>query len=463
MVHPVLRLALGSTAALTAACSWSRFGDVTDNPPVVMLERPDNMRTGFGVALTPAKLDDRSLVVVSGEPGTSLAALFDLGSGEKPNLKAVDSHFCNNALGKCFLGASVAYLPRTAQPPPKNKGDEQRPDAESCVALGLGHANIDGSGVFFECQDKAAFARQVPERYFDSVDAALRTDQNESVTLASDGSESPALVVGAPSALTTGRAWYYPPDAADPVELTPAGKTATGFGSEVAVMALGGGSWLFAVSAPGAGELHLFRATGTEPHYLGCLGGTPGFGRTLGTGYVNGGNEAAGQPPELLVADFDKVTVLDATKLATLPDATGISCTLAALPEGALRNSFGCGSTKDTSDCSSSDFGVALAVGDIDGDGDGEVLVGAPQMGVHGEHGVGAVLIYDADEPGDATLSDTRFIADGENGDAIGGALAAGSIGDRDVIVAGGPRSGQVALFYCSSLVPPALRGTRCE
>jgi hypothetical protein len=457
-------VALSLLGLASAACSWSRFGDVTENAPVVLLERPGNMTTGFGVTLTSGvRDDDRSLLVIGGEPGTSPAALFDLGSGDTANLEALDSHFCNNALGKCFLGSSVAYVPRTAQPPPEDDRDDPRPEAKSCLALGLGLSNIDGAGVFFECEDKAAFSRKVPEDYEMGVAFALKTDQNETVALASDGRESPAVVVGAPSALKTGRAWYYPASSSEPVELTPAGTTANGFGSKVAIIATGDDSWFFAVSAPNSGQLHLFRATGDEPHYLGCLGGTPGFGRTLTTGHLRAGTKDAGELPELVVADYDKVSVFEVAPLAALPDATGISCSLAALPAETLRNSFGCGSTKDTSDCSTSDFGVALAVGDVDGDGDGEVLVGAPQLAVRGEHGVGAVLVYDVDTPGDSTLSDTRFITGGKNGDSIGGSVAAASIGQRDVIVGGGPRSGTVALFYCSSLVPPALRGARCN
>jgi hypothetical protein len=448
----------------SGACSWSRFGDVTEDAPVVLLERPGNLTTGFGVTLSAATRDDGSeLLLVTGEPGTSPAALFELGSGDKPKLDAIDSHFCNNSRGKCFLGSSIAYVANTALPPPEDDRDDPRPDASSCLALGLGLSNIDGAGVFFECEDGSAFARRVPEDYDPDVKFALTSDQNETVALASDGRSNPALVVGAPAALKTGRAWYYPPSSSEPVELRPAGTTANGFGSKVAAIATGDDSWFFAVSAPNSGELHLFRASGDEPHYLGCLGGTPGFGRTLATGYVRAGSEAGGELPELIVADYDKVTVFEVAPLAALPDASGISCSLAALPARTLRNSFGCGSTTDTSDCSTSDFGVSLAVGDVDGDGDGEVLVGAPQMAVGGEHGVGAVLVYDVDAPGDGALSDTRFITGGENGDSIGGSVAAVSIGDRDLIVGGGPRSGQVALFYCSSLVPQALRGPRCE
>jgi hypothetical protein len=445
----------GLLALLASGCSWSRFSDVTENSPIVRLERPDNMNTGFGVMLATGSLDGRSLLLVGGEPGTSPAALFDLGKGDSPNLTALDSHFCDNSQGKCFLGSSMVYLPHTV-----TSGAQDHRPVDSCVALGLGRPNFGDLGVLFECQDKTAYSRPVIAAYEDDVDFALTHDQNETIAVAGDGADDPLLVVGAPAALMTGRAWFYAPGSDAPIELRPPQKTADGYGTRVAAVAVGSAAWLLAVAAPNSGELHLFRTDGTAATYLGCLGGTPGFGRTLASGFVSA---AAGGPQQLLVADYDAVFVLDTAPLAELPEAAGISCTLAALPPGTLRSSFGCGSSKDTGDCSDSDFGAAVAVADLDGDLDGEVLVGAPQMAVFGTHGVGAILVYDVDAPGDGALSDVRFVASGESGDALGGSVAAGSIGSRDVIVGGEPRSGHVSLHYCSSLVPPALGGTRCE
>jgi len=446
----------GALLALAAGgCSWSRFGDVTENTPVVRLERPQNMNTGFGVTLASGNLDGRSLLLVGGEPGTSPAALFDLGKGDAPNLDAIDSHFCNNGQGKCFLGMSMVYLPHTV-----TSAEQDHRPVDSCVALGLGKPNFGDYGVFFECQDQTAYSRPVIPSYYSDVKFALDKDQNETIYVAGDGADDPVLAVGAPAALGTGRAWYYAPGGDEPSELKPPQKTAGGYGTGVAVVPLGAGRSLMAVSAPSAGELHLFRTDGTAATYLGCLGGTPGFGRTLTTGYVSPIGSA---PPELIVADFDAVFVFETAPLAALPEATNVTCTLAALPPETLRNSFGCGSTKDTGDCSASDFGAALAVADVDGDGDGEVLVGAPQMSVYGTHGVGAILVYDVDAPGDGALSDVRFVASGTSNDALGGAVAAGSNGSRDIIIGGEPKSGQVSLHYCSSLVPPTLTGTRCE
>jgi hypothetical protein len=240
---------------------------------------------------------------------------------------------------------------------------------------------------------------------------------------------------------------------------------ASGYGTTVAVVALAADRWLFAVGAPGGDAVHLFRAEGASADYLGCLGGTPDFGRVLATGQVPSSSapEIGDDVAELVVSDRSTVYVFDGARLATLPAATDVSCTLAALPEHALVSSFGCGSTPETQQCSSSDFGAALAVGDVDGDGDGEVLVGAPQMTVYGEHGVGSVLIYDVETRDDGELSDLRFIASGEPGDALGGSVAAVPIGGRDLIVGGLPRAGKIGLFYCSGLVPGEKRGARCE
>jgi hypothetical protein len=448
-------------AGLSASCSWSRFDDVTEKGPIEFLKKPANMQTGFGVVLTTGTLDGRPRLVVGGEHGTSPAAIFDPSNGQTPNLTALASNYCvGTADIACFLAPQLAYVPKT------RTGAAQNKEVTNCVVVGLGEANIEGNGVKFEC-DETSFSRPVlsARGYVSDVDHALRTGQDEPLALATDGSENPAVLVGAP---THELAWYYAPESDVPVRLSPpvaVEDLPLGFGNSVAAIRLGERSWLFAVSAQDGGQLHLFRAEGERPRYLGCLGGTPDFARRVVAGLVPGPAtpEIGDDVPDLVVSDRTTVFVFDGEKLAALPETDTMTCTLAALPEKTLIASFGCGSTPDTSECSSSDFGAALAVGDIDGDGDNEVIVGAPQMTVRGEHGAGAVLLYDVDSLGDGVLQDVRFLAQGEQGDALGGTVAAASIGDRDVLIAGAPRSGKVGLFYCSSMVPGAKRGKRCE
>jgi hypothetical protein len=448
-------------AALSAGCSWSRFDDVTENGPVEFLKKPDNMQTGFGVVLATGLQDGRPRLVVGGEYGTSPAAVYDPSNAQAPNLSALVSNFCVSSVDTpCFLAPQIAYVPRTRI---ENRGNLE---VTGCVAVGIGRSNNEGDGVFFNCAE-TSFARPVlnVRGYVADVKHALTVGQNEPVALATDGSENPPVLVGAP---THELAWYYTPESDVPVRLTPPVAVADlpkGFGNAVAAVKLAERKWLFAVSAQDGGQLHLFRAEGERARYLGCLGGTPDFARRVVAGPVPASDapEIGDDVADLVVSDRATVFVLDGAKLGALPETDIMSCTLAALPENTLIASFGCGSTPDTSDCSSSDFGAALALGDIDGDGDNEVIVGAPQMTVRGEHGAGAVLLYDVDTLGDGVLQDVRFLAQGEEGDALGGSVAAASIGDRDVLIAGAPRSGEVGLFYCSSMVPGAKRGKRCE
>lgn len=155
---------------------------------------------------------------------------------------------------------------------------------------------------------------------------------------------------------------------------------------------------------------------------------------------------------ELVVATQDSVHVFDGASLAAVAPAPDEPCGTDWLPKGAETAQFSCEESSDTSDCAVSKFGQALAVADVDGDGRGEVVVGAPEMTVRGKSAAGAVLIYEVPSSGAAALADTRLLSTADSGNRFGAALATVPQRTRDVILAGVPGAAKTVLLYCNSL-----------
>ncbi len=407
---------------VAAGCSWSRFDDVQDDAPVVLLNAPGNVK-GFGSSLASVSEGGRVLLMVGGGArGPNGAALYSLGTGQSPSTDALEASHCGQG---CFVAKSIAAL-SSAQAPASQRN--------ACFATGYTPSSIGGTGIFMRCDETSA----TPFEYTLPLPAAVTFDPaQEDLLLTSDNSAQPTLLAGLPSA---GRAWFYAPGSMSPTDLTPTSADSS-FGSALAVRSGG-----FAVGAPDEAHVWLFDSTGTA---TACVSGAPGFGRTLAAGDVNGDGAE-----DLVVADADTVHVLSGAALASLS-----STTCASFDSGAELAALGCRSTADVDGCNASDFGAALAVGDIDGDGDGEVAVGAPNMTVRGESKGGAVLVYDAEGEHPTYLTEARFLASAESGDRLGASVVMARQPDRDLLVAGGT-GGKVAVFYCTKL---SKHGSRCE
>jgi len=453
--------------ALNVACSWSRYDDVVKDSPIVLLSRPKAVSSGFGSSLATARVGDSATLLVGGSPLESGGAEFDLGSSDSPTLQARDTGHCLGSDAPCYFSSSPVALARA-------QGPDKVPEPV-CFVDGAGTAS-DKTGIAVRCSDHVEYALPIPSVAQGLLTFSIDHAQPTLFRFGADHGPDPALLASADEETAV---WYYPPlsrkfidipnPAAVPNKKTGAQeweKLDPSQSRSLTIARVGTDGRLLAVGTPHLGSVRLFfAADGVTPSYIGCLGGTSGFGRASTAGPVTAGDK----DDELVISDDSIVYVFDAAKLATLEPTLGTDCSLGALPAGSLVTSFTCGSTKNISGCDASEFGAALGVGDLDGDGDGEVVVGAPGMTVRHTSRAGALLIYDVEPPKPGTnehlydLKDIAFLSSADADDQLGRSIALPDLGDRQVLAAGAPGGGKAALFYCPSFLPPELAGARCQ
>lgn len=437
---------LGALVFCASACSWTRFDDVTKNAPVVLLEKPDSMNGGFGVSLSTATNDGQTELLVGGTVSVSGAALYELGQDDAPGTKAIDTGYCSGDGGPCSLSSLTAGFANASGP------DRARP---LCFAVGSG-AVTNKQGLVVRCQDHTEYTLGMPPAAQDLLAASIAQNQPRDFPMATDRSADPVLLASLPEKHL---AWFYPAKSTSFSELpVPSGVDVAdpNFGKSLAVLAVRGGSVL-ALGVPGKAQVLLWKTDGgAASNFIGCLAGAPGMGRALA-----GGNVAGDGGDDLVVSDDTHVQVMDGAALFALPETASSECVLSAKIPGALIDWFDCSSTDHVAECEKSEFGATLAVGDLDGDGAGEVVVGAPKMTVNGKENAGALLVYELNLSG-AALVDTRFMSSAEAGDELGRSIVTPHVGKRDIIAAGAPGHGKAALFYCSALLPAGQAGSRC-
>ncbi|HET7542442.1 MAG TPA: hypothetical protein VFK05_21380 [Polyangiaceae bacterium] len=442
-----LRYAVLGVAFGGSACSWSRFDELTDSSPVVLLDRPAALTNGFGVSLATASNQGKTQLLVGGTVTASAAALYEIGQPDAPGLTAIDTNYCSSDEQPCSLSSLTAGF-----------ANAQAPDTVRPLCFAVGSGKVVDLGLVVRCQDDSEYTLRMPQTAQDLLAQAITQDKPRDFPLATDRGQDPVLLASLPEQHL---AWFYPQKSLTFSELLLPNGTAADdstFGKSLAVLAVDGGHVL-ALGVSGKSQVFLWKTVvgATDAHYLGCLGGRKGMGRALSSGKVNSDGS-----DDLVVSDESQVQVIDGAELFKLPETTSSECSLSSLLTGATLGSFVCGSTSDVSGCETSEFGAALAVGDLDGDGDGEVIVGAPKMTVRGEENAGALLVYDADAAAFSSLVEAKFMSSAEGEDQLGRTIVAPHVGKRDIIAAGAPGHGKAALFYCSALLAAGKAGSRC-
>jgi hypothetical protein len=145
---------------------------------------------------------------------------------------------------------------------------------------------------------------------------------------------------------------------------------------------------------------------------------------------IDGPAGDAGFGGDVVVGDFDGDDDLDFA--VSSPDSNAVT---AYLHDGSL----GFTAVEVDPSLDASVFGASLAVGDLDGDGADELVVGAPQSNVDGASNAGAAYVYVLDGQSftrEITLHDAQPEAEQRVGQVV--AVVPWAAGDRNVLVVSG-------------------------
>ncbi len=405
----------GTTGAVGAAAGMQ----IVQQPEVALIQAPTEVAGGFGSSLASGHRGPGARLLVGGSPLRSTYDVLNLdflpGTAE-PTLSNTPFQRTNPA--QVYLSDSPAALLRDPSGPP-----------EPCFAVGVG----DGF-VHLDCGELAR-ALPAPEQLAGLLRFSFANAQPTLVSFGSNGDGGQDLLVAASEERF---AWYYARLDAAPVALMPALSEQVPSPPErrvLAIVQISNGPRLLLVGIPAQSRVLLFQAKDAGPEYWGCWSGGTGFGKAIAGGKLF----SSSYTTALAVAADDGVHVLNG-KISNLDPAAPCA------PVPPSMATVTCESVGTGGGCAGSDFGAALAIGDLDGDDTDELVVGAPQTSVSGTRGAGAVHVF---KLANGTSSSTRTLPSPIELDQLGWSLALPLVADRRrIIAAGAPGNGRVALFY---------------
>ena len=422
-------------AILLSACNPAAFDDLRNQAPTVTLVAGEGYPVStFGAVVTgwEGTLAGERLtrVAVSAGPDSpfrvfpiSRAAALELGPAV---YDGCDDEFpCGAGAGASLVGLSGWGARR------------------ACVAIAA-----TGTGeVFIRCEDDVSL--------FERVAGPPGQDFGASGVGLGDHVVGRAIY-GAPGAGGGAGALYRLPDGSGPVVLDLTGATGGELGRSVAAAPVDADTILLAAGAPALDRVVVATVDGgasVVTTVAACPSGAPGYGRAIAVGDLDGDAR-----PEVAIA----------TAAGEIEIYAG-----ASLPAGGCGAAWSPAVVITCADdarlaCNGSGFGAALAIGDVDGDGLGDLIAGAPQATVGGASEAGALVIM-AGASSLANLGMRRASAAHSSptpGARIGEALATVPGDARAEIVAGAPGVSRAYVFFCSGLdgdSPSTTPEARCQ
>jgi hypothetical protein len=431
------------------SCSFSRFSDLKDDTPVLLMAVP----SGFddtGSTLAAIKVDKSTYLYAGAKVNF---AFYSMGNDEDPAKDAVGRIGCRPSEA-CWIGHHVAGMVRSG------KNDEKL----GCFAYGINIDKDELSAVQVYCHNATYASMPVPTEVRDVVAAIKKNGKSLTLELAANRDGVNTTLLGAlPNASLV---WWYPSGSTSPRLWQNPFPSKKGVGSALAVLRTSDQPLAVVadtIADAAHGRLWVFRTPTSGPsETLGCISGGKDFGRVLAAGRFHGT-----KVDDLAVADAKSVFVLsqdamlDALATSQFSE-DGASADCATLQDLAGVIDTSCKTGDNWSDCAKGEFGASLAPADLNGDDTDELLVGVPGADVRGENAAGVVVVYRATSSKLTATNDDLFISSAESNDRLGQSVVGVPLSRPDVVVAGAPGGNKVATFFCSSLLEDEDRGTRC-
>jgi hypothetical protein len=479
-------LALGglllASLAPGAGCDWNTFDDIQETAAVRVYEPSSYAKSQFGSVLTtvetaPDTADVRSHLVASAGP-SSPVVFEDV--WEDDQLASGSSTLCRDT-DACKKGVSVGG----ALIPFEFWATGTKKPGQGCVlspgipnAFVFCRSNVDGSENYpLDLGDVSA-----PKANMVFAGAGLPPKYPLGVALISAHS-----VLNVDKQPLNGTLFYQPDrsdtsvpfnqrlDLIDPrtgLPFASGGEDAGDYGYRVAVAESTGESILIAVSQPAKNRVIVGRydpaisvpdtiaeekdRVPLRLQTLACVkspdASLVGFGKVLTFGDVTGDGEA-----ELFIGIDPTDGKNGAKQRLYMYPGTGVPAFDADATQCSLWDEqpaqVGCIGGIRGVDCNDTQFGASVAVGDIDGDAIGDLIVGAPGADVQGVADAGVIWLIPGTKSGLDLDGMTNLYASGQKSKGrLGATVAAVSTRGRKEPAGGAPGANRLYVFTCSEL-----------
>lgn len=402
------RLALLAALSALAGCNFVAFFDYEDDAPVQVLEKPSGFVPGsFGSVLLAVTDDDAD--------GNHYERLMVGARAATPVFEYV-------------LSEDDSILPSDSE---SNRlcDPEGRQTDEVCLASAVGSAMasvdtwedgvlcvvIGGTG---DAAVVACDQEKTTQRWNGDVRSGF------GISVAAMPGE-PRILIGS-NEETVWVAEDRNPDAT-PLELEACDVSAEGFGSVVAAA-----EEFWAIGSQGD-QVLIVEPDGDGTAILSVKSG--GAVTLLVADIV--GNDAL----DLLAGGAGEVRIWDGSRLLLAEDCEDVEADVTLACEDFAERGVECGGS----------FGASLAVGDVNGDGNPELLVGDPAATVDGKSRAGAAHVYLGTSDG-IESDPAEALADTvpEKGNELGRAVAVGEVLGRGEAIVGS--DGEVLVFFCTNI-----------